>query len=767
MPTFPITNWTKGMTDNYVGAGPGYSEKLHNLFISRIGKPFQRPGIDVLNELPQIPAGLQQIDSVYYFDSTIFVKSGTKLYYVDESDGDTNYTELDGPNADAFADSEVGAKCSWSDSKGHLYATPGPGPTGKEGCRTVKVYRNAAGVWTLVQAGLPRCVNDGTGLYQGPTYTVGGVSYQYTWWVVFYRTYDALVNGVVTTFEDIGAPLIYVDRGNKVANGGNDVWLGSFDYTNAAEDNYDTATMLARSYRTEANGLVPKLSAEISLGAQIIDSCEDDNLGVLGYAGLADANDNDPPPPCYFHTMTGATTWYFAGVDLDAEALRVNRVWQCKPGNNDGVPSGNFTDIEGGGVGTAFGRAGQFPIAFFRSRCYRIEGYLDQLGGGALRAVLISGIEGSVTQDIIPANGGIYFQSENGFCFTDGYKVYPMSNHLRQRFSELGTSPEYSSGCYDPFNKRVFFGVEDPNCSNANGSVNTAWVMDENWTHPGEGPNDLEGCFTTMSSDDDFRPTAMHYDTKNRRIIFGDEQGFLFTLNPDNWYDYQVDGATFTSLTTTKAIVYEYISAAYDFGDGVSTKWVSALYGTFKNLTGKLSLDMWSINDDQADVESLAMGAIREDVESESGLHKIKRRFPRGGLRCTYKQLRLKKGLVNLLRSDDYTLCAVTLDGAEGVCVLAGGDWPDGDDGTNLVGYQILFDTDAYATAYTILSNSGDTITVDNDGATLTADGSAKWLIRGYPKDQGVEIHSLAYDYEVLQDGEAVVAMGSDGGTNA
>jgi hypothetical protein len=531
--------------------------------------------------------------------------------------------------------------------------------------------------------------------------------------------------------------------------------MGNYSYTNSSIENYPTSTMKMCVFRTKANGTVPYYVMEEDMSVDITDTLYDSQLGAEGYQGLVEGNWNDPPPLAYFHTSVKASAWYFGGVDPDSESLYPNRVWKGKPNKFDGVPSGNFVDLEGD-VGTAIDHAGAYPVAFFRNKCFRLEGDFDASGGGAVRAVVISNTEGAVSQDTCRTTNGIYFMSANGFCFTDGYKVYNLSEHFKYRFSLLQDMEE-ASIAYDAINNRVFFGVQDLDLSDVDGN-NTAYVMDERFS------SQEAGSFTTMGADDDFQPTAMHYDAKNRRMIFGDAQGFLFILDEDNTYDYQVDGSLFTTVTTTKAIVYDYISTAFSFGDEIATKWVTELYGIFKNLTGKLSIDAWSHNDDKS--TSAPFGPIRERKTFGSGMHRIMRMFPKGHIACTYKQVQIKKGLVNLFRSDDYEVANVSVVGFTGTATL-GQDWPDGDDGSNLVGYSIYFDTDDYDVGYIILAKSGHNITLDNDGATLAPDASAKWIIRGYPKDETIEMHSLAMTYDILKEGDSVVAMGTDTGSNA
>jgi hypothetical protein len=454
------------------------------------------------------------------------VKSGTKLYYI--KDGDVAWTTLTGPTGnDAFKDSELGAKCSWSEWRGHLFITPGPSTNYKGGCRTVKVYRNAANTWYLVQAGLPSYKDAAGGInIESDIIGTNVVYYRYLVMSMFTRTYVAKVNGVDTTFKDFGAPDIFEDRDDET-DGGNIDYVAGDGYTNLTNENYDTTGLRIETFRTRADGseFLLAVSARQDTGPHPADatlgsirahcyvsnsasaasglhtmhaadialfyvtqqvSLDDNNSApvtryvtavnystnvitlsaTLGGAasndsayvtanfsyitftysadcppGYNEGNFNDAAPPSYFTAIADSYGWYGAPIDVSisnkAANHRVTRIQQSKPGDPDGAPSGNYVDVAIDKM-TALGYFGQHPLVFSRNKSFRIEGRLDAFGGGALRAVLISETEGAVSQDVLKTPFGLVFQSETGWCVTDGFQVTNISkNHLRTTYAAL------------------------------------------------------------------------------------------------------------------------------------------------------------------------------------------------------------------------------------------------------------------------------------------------------------------------------------------
>jgi hypothetical protein len=155
-----------------------------------------------------------------------------------------------------------------------------------------------------------------------------------------------------------------------------------------------------------------------------------------------------------------------------------------------------------------------------------------------------------------------------------------------------------------------------------------------------------------------------------------------------------------------------------------------------------------SYKDDRSTV--VRMKAIR-DRDITSGLHKLSRSFPKGNLACIYAQLQMKKGLVVIARSDDHALA--TLAGIGNTAQLASGTWPE--DGTdNLIGHSLYpAIAGAYDTGWEITDQSGDTLTLSDPGNTLPTGAGYKWVVKGYPKNESVELHAVSIDYATLAEG--------------
>lgn len=821
MANIEIDQFTEGLTDNYVNGSPSAAKKLDNLLVNEDGKLVQRPGITIYNSsAPQIPAGNQRIDSFHYFDSTLFVKSGTKLYYI--SDGSSSWSTLAGPTGnDAFADSEVGSKASWSEWNGHLFITPGPSANNKAGCRTVKVYRNTSAAWTLVQAGLPKAYRNTTSAL--PADVTGNPTV--TYYSLFVRGYFAQVRGVNTYFIDYGSPTVFQSTANVSFN----TDLGySITHVNSATENYDTADMRSMLFRTKIDGIeayvdsiwplatnhkiytaldrnleeskpeidvtAENFSAAGQLTISTIDaknfffagrevvtsgaglsglrmyvtsinystgvltlsatrggsaytgtaySTSEPLYVVLGetlYPGATDGFFNDPVPRCYFQSISDGYGWYGAVDDVDSGGMRANRILQSKPGDVDSVPGGNYVDVPGDSL-TALAHAGPHPVAFVRNKCFRLEGRFDAFGGGGVRAVVISEVEGSVSQDVIKTPDGILFPSENGWCFTNGFTVVNLSKyHLRDTYAALSTKTRMS-GCFDSKKNLAFFGVESASLvPSVSGKNNALFVLDQT-------RSSNKGVFSTASSGENLQPNALHYDSANSRVLIGDHRGYVFKLDDDLTTDPVVDTGASWSAWVKQGIVWDYMSCALALGSTRLSKWMGGLYSVFKNLTGDLSVDFNSYKDDRS--TAVRMKTSRERSIT-SGLHKVFRSFPKGNLSCIYAQIEMKKGFVVIVRSDDYALA--TFSGSGNTAQLATGSWPN--DGTeSLVGYSLYpIIASAYDTGWTISAQSGDTLTVLDPENTLPT-GSFKWVIKGYPKNESVELHSLSIDYEVLQEG--------------
>ncbi len=759
MPTLPVNGFELGITDDYLDGPTNACKKANNLLIDRNKKLVQRPGLDVYNDnATQIPPGNQRIDSLYKFDGTLFAKSGTKLYFIE--DGDTAWSTLAGPNTDAFADSSLGAGCSWSEWRGHLYITPHPGPL-KTGSRTVKVFRSSSSNWTLFQAGVPSIKEESSDFALIGTGS-GGTEHSYILARVYTDTYIAEVNGIATTFTFYGRPEYAQITQEQITN---TVYpsANAVPFTNDTYENYqDNALSVVTLFRTKPDEQTLYWAKTENQSSSLDWDTNDADLGVVdddSYTPIlytdGGIKDHGPVPVCYFSLVLDGYGFYAAGTDYDTNQFFAGRIWQSNPANPDGVYYGNYVDVPG--VITAMSSVGSYPIVFTdENKCYRLEGRFDAFGGGGIRAKLISESDGCIAPaSVVKREGVVYFATATGWSVTDGFKSQKISDHLRNTFEALENKADMC-GAFDVQNGLVFFGVES-SLSEETGKNNSAFIMDTDWSS-GE-----YGVFTTMSADSDFQPNSLHYDHVGNKLIIGDRRGYVFTLVDGLTNDPKVNTAQPYGNWYRKAVVYDYISTAWSFGSIINTKWVTKIYIVLKNLTGNLSLDVFSYNDDKTTPKSLKPIRLRDSITS--GLHQAWRWFKRQGLRCTYKQIQLKKGYVNLFNSDSYT--GATVDGAANTVQL-NGFWPT-DDGESLVGHFFYLGDDDYTEGWEISNQSGDTLTLLDPLNTLpTSTGTfdKDWVVKGYPKGESTEIHGYQIEYSTFDNTFKPFATGDDGGNS-
>jgi len=429
------------------------------------------------------------------------------------------------------------------------------------------------------------------------------------------------------------------------------------------------------------------------------------------------------------------------------------RVRQSFPGIGWSSPESFFVDLESDVV--CVGRAQENFVAVCKQGVYRLEGRFDEQGQGGMVAKKISDRVGGVSALCgITVNDTFYFMGQDGFYITDGYKVNPLTVHLEGRHQALVSadistySPQMNSvQCtYDRGKNRILWTVS-PTPAN---SPDALWVMHLNHS------TTERGSVTEWLNGVDFAPTAVGF--FRGQVIRGDRQGFVFKHSDDLNNDPAIDRGAQALKSFTKEIVPVYRQLPEDFGDRANRKWVSKSLFQFSN-NGPLTVSLKSINDKATDA-GVDMKGIRYRDSNYSGIIKEKRTFPAGvsgntfqGLRCHTKQIEFNKSEVILYASDDYAKCT----SSSGTVQLASGFWPT-PEGT-IIDQYIYLETDGYSQGHRITAVSDAFLTAP----TMPNVTSKKWVIKGIPRDEKVEI--LAYTiYSNAQESQPNPPSGSDGG---
>lgn len=429
-----------------------------------------------------------------------------------------------------------------------------------------------------------------------------------------------------------------------------------------------------------------------------------------------------------------------------------SRVRQSKQNNLGGAPASNFTDVDGAITGIS--SIGSIPMVFTLDKTTRLEGVVDELGEGFTRARTISETVGCINHNsIVRTIDGLYFASLDGYYFTDGFKVIKLSDHLDKTYRHLSETAGQKAnifGSLDDISGRVYWSVQKVSTDT---EVQNLLVLD-----PYFGLRS-ESTFTTWSGGADFpenfRPTALCFD--NGDLIRGDSRGYMFRHGVDDKDDPLIETLLPVASWHNIAVQYDWISAATSFGTERLRKWVTRLLAVL-NVNSQVSVLPQSINDlhgAKADLKIIRDRSVLtwgdetliwsdpDLIWNFLGVVIRYRRFPKGTLRCTYKQLRLTNAVTVIARSDDLgpatintTLKTVTLD-------TVGRKWP-----VNIIGHT--FTPTSSADDYEILIRNSDTvITVSDPGNSLVA-GSAAWEMTGINRGEKIQIESLTILYEVF-----------------
>lgn len=742
-----ISDFSGGQTDLYLAGPLNCGQLFSNLLINNNKRPFTRPGSVLISEVhPQIPAGVARIGHLFDHRDQVFEQSGRNLYYFT-----TLFNTLLGPTGNvAFSANSNTNHISTDFWNNHTllvsdsFALP------------IKVYKDGSGNFQVRTAGLPAIA--------APTVTsTGGTGENYIYAFLYYYTYN--VEGVV--FEDFGST-VQVLLENVGAPDVNTVNITNIPViTNGLTKNYDTANIKVKIYRTETNQTVLKYIGEVTNGTTTYnDSASDASItdNVVIYT-TGDVLDNDTPPPAKFVHIVNNIALY--GYVLEDGAEVPNRIRQSIQGDIDSCPADFFDDL--GDEITGISSVQSTFIVFTKSQTYRVDNFFDEQGRGGLVHQRISDTFGCVSNDsIVKVDDGLLFCSPQGWCFSDGYTVRKISNHLNatyQTFVSTTAQARNIYGAYDKIEKRVWWAVK----ARANSVDNdTCAVLDLNF-----GIRE-ESSFTFCEGSTNFEPTALLFKVDD--MYRADTRGFVFIHNAEHLTDPRVDIDRLPSTWAKATIMHDYKSSAFNFGTSFVRKFVPKILLTLANVTN-IAIQMFSNNDDGKKVSALTEIRYNSNITwgdpdvvwgdpsiiwNKQGLIEEKRMMPVPGLRCNYKQIEIKNAYTIIENSDQ--LGTATVDSVAKTVTLdiAGAAWA-----SQAFGYFISFDFDNYTRQFEIVQRNSDTVLTYFDPSDFgPSSGSYKWEMSGYRKGEVLQILSYTIHYKMLTDSQKPFHSG-DRGENA
>lgn len=741
MPKYPITDFSKGITDYIYKSGDSFSEILDNLIIDDNLGLVGRFGSRILsNDYPRVPTN-DRITKIFEFKNDLILRSLDKLYALDLGAG---FTEVQGQgNRSIFYTHSAEEYIDHAVLNNQMIFT-----STEYKFRPLLAYKSTA--YEATTLGLPVISSLAT-----PTVTpaAGGDSVSYIYAFVFFREYTS--NSL--TFQEFSTPTYVpvVSAAATEVSAGNAYSIANIpELVNGLSTFWKTDTgvddIKVRIYRTTNNGSVLYYLGDatglIDNGTAVAsDEVEDADLALneilYTEGGIVE---NDAPPIAKYVTVAKESAWF-------ANLLTApNRIMQSKPLQPYAVPGDFYIDVEEDITGIATTR--DFPIVFTKNKVYRIDGQLDELGRGVLVKEVITDQIGCINhRTIVPTKTGIYFAGINGWYWTDGYNHSYISEQIDKRFQSLislDSQVTRMTGTYHPRSRKVFFSVQE------GGDNDKLYIFDEQFS-----------SWTTMSGYSGFVPTAIG--VLDSSFLRADDEGYIYMHDDSILVDPHRDTTVAVTSWRADPILYDWKHVAVAMGDIRLKKWTTKVNIQIDNQTGQ-HVDVGAFDERSYTrrvlkpiivVGALPWGSAGTAWGSAGitwgGNEMISktRRFPAGKIRTRFKQLSLKNAWVTLFDSVDYD--DATVNSLTKQITIDSGTWP-----SDIVGNSITIDDGSQE--FGILTRNSDILITVYDPGNALVSGSFSWKIVGYKKSENLNLQAIAYTYVPISDRGSYYESGED-----
>jgi hypothetical protein len=667
------------------------------------------------------------------FSNTVLVQSAKKIYYV----GSGTFQTLTGPSGnDAFTTASTSSVITTAKWNNHVFLSS------SDYDPVIKIYNDGGGVKRMRTAGMPA-------LASAPTAagTAGTLNFLYA----FHYSYEYYVGTV--KFLDYGA-VREISAPNLADPSTNTVTISVIPViSNGATYSYDTASIKVKIYRTLDGGDTFYYIGEVTNGTtSFLDTYSDatiQNAATLYTTG--GVLDNDSPPRAKVIHVADGYGWY-GNIRTSGGEILTNRLYQSKNSDIDSVPSSAFVDLEDEII--AISSFGLTPIVLCTRFIYRLDGRFDDIGGGAVVHQKIDNRVGCLTPSgVVQVPSGICWAAQDGFYFSDGFKVIKLSDEFNETFKDFVVSAAQQRriyAAYEDEHDRVYWAVQSG--SGSSDDCDKIFVADLRW---GVKP---DACFTTWSNGEYFSPTALLF-RRNKEMIRADKRGYLFKHNEDYLSDPLIDTLKLPGDWDRVHIPWEFKHIHTSFGTTFSRKFTPRVLLTAQNKTN-VSIQIKSNVDVNKKIVSLTPIRFRKNliwgdpiltwddpvlIWNYDGIIEEQRRMSAGHLRCSYRQMQFANAYVIIVASDDMTTATANSSTKQVVLDdIVTYAWPD-----YMLGHTIKFDFDNYEKSFVITARGADTLTVLDPNNELEA-GSHKWEIWGYPKDEVLNLLSFNVHFSVF-----------------
>lgn len=748
---FEIVDFSGGITDELFEQSSRHFAELDNFLIGSDKKPKSRYGSEVDNEdFAEIPTGVRVSSLVNYANSDkLFYQSERSLFYRNPE----SFSTLLGPSGnEVFSSGSDSAVSSFTQWNRHLYVT------NDEFCKPMKIYKDETNAYKVRNSSLP-------GLATDPVITAGaagdlsfiyGFYYSYTY-TVFGLSYESIGPVTLLTLTNSSDPVtgpITISNLPVIANG--------------SEDNYDVATIKIKIFRTNADGTFLQQTGEVTNGTTVfVDNKSDDILQATGIPLYTNDGtvDYDPVPLHKFNHVVNNTAYY---VHIsDENGINPYKIRQSIPGIPDTAPIDFEAEVDDETTGTSSVQSS--PIVFCKKYVFRIDQAFDQFGRGGMVPVRISDNAGCISHNgIVQAEGGIFWMGNDGAYYSDGYKVVKITDHFNARYKNIlknTTQKNRITGKFYEKERLIIWTIQQNSANQENDALlicDLKWGISERMT------------FTTWTGES-FNPSSL--EIFNNDIYRGDARGFVFRHSENLLSDPKINIYTAASNWVRETIIWKILSIHYNFGGTFFRKYPTRVLVTAAN-SGNTTIQINAINDDGKNTRNCKPIRVRKNfvwgdddfvwevsdfIWRGSGIIEQWRRFPKGGLRLSTLQLEITNGFSDITNSD--TLGLATYSNVANTVTLnnAASKWP-----LNSEGYFIASESDGYVKEFLISSRVSDLQILINDPLNELPVGSLKWVIRGYKKDEPLNLIGFNINWtNVSQTQKTYSAAAAETGENA
>jgi len=718
MQSVTISDFSGGITDDYVDCAVNKYQKCDNLIIEKDGKLRSRFGSRLFDSNnPQLPEGSKRVSDIFYISDDLFFIQNGKIFEYDSGFSEISFINNPFKYGDDDSSFNVGV---WNNM---AFVTINDRISGNY-CKPIKLYQDEDGDMQIRTSGLP--------VPSGVTATadVGGEENLYTYRIFFY--YEYYVGE--TLYQDWSS-----DIEVQVGISGEDITADNItlenlpEIVNGTEFNYDIDNIKIKIFRTEINGTDFHLLATLDHGEdEYVDDTPDSEIAnsEAPYNQGDVIRNNGTTPYAKFVHVNGSVAWY--GNIKDGSTIYPYRLYNSVPFDPDSVQDDAYIDLEDSifGISSFLERA----IVLGERNIYRVDGLVDETGTGNLSYQKLHSSAGCFcSSSIVQIPSGIVWAGRDGFYYSDGMSVYCISDGLKKTYASLTQTKNQKEriyGKYDDVGKRVYWSFQSG--IGVNSEIDMQFILDLNFGISNDS------TFTTASNENVFSPTAFIF--RDGEMIRGDRGGFLLQHKKAYLNDIKINPSVHSNSWGLKEIIYHHISGASSFGSLMYRKYITKIV---LDATNESNLSVQIISNNDLNKQRTFLKPIRDRSAiawgqsnipwgtagikwNESKLIEEIRRFHSNSLRCSFKQIEITNAYVKIINSD-----------VIGNIVIAGGTGNNDYLPSDVDGQFLSFSHDDYDKQYPINTKIGSYIYFSDPFSKIVSCVDSIFTSNSHGKDTG------------------------------